>query len=86
MGTYSKLRRNILAGGADSNVEFFALCQLLIRLGFDERSRSSHHIFTRHGVDEIINLQPKGSKAKAYQVNQIRSSLVKYRLGESDVD
>lgn len=86
MGKYSKLRQKILAGGADSNVEFSALCQLLIRLGFDERSKGSHHIFTRDGVDEIINLQPKGSKAKAYQVKQVRGILVKYRLGESDVD
>lgn len=86
MGKYSKLRQKILAGGADSNVEFSALCQLLIRLGFDERSKGSHHIFTRDGVDEIINLQPKGSKAKAYQIKQVRSILVKYRLGESDVD
>lgn len=86
MGKYSKLRQKILAGGADSNVEFSALCQLLIRLGFNERSKGSHHIFTRDGVDEIINLQPKGSKAKAYQVKQVRGILVKYRLGESDVD
>ena len=86
MGKYSKLRQKILAGGADSNIEFSALCQLLIRLGFDERSKGSHHIFTHDGVDEIMNLQPKGTKAKAYQVKQVRSILVKHRLGESDVD
>lgn len=86
MGKYSKLRQKILAGGADGNIEFSALCQLLTRLGFDERIKGDHHIFTRGGVDEIINLQPKGSKAKAYQVKQVRGILVKYRLGESDVD
>lgn len=86
MGKYSKLREKILAGGADSNVEFSALCQLLIRLGFEQRIKGSHHIFTRNGVDEIVNLQPKGSKVKAYQVKQVRSILVKYWLGESDVD
>ena len=74
------------ATGADSNVEFSALCQLLVRLGFDERVKGDHHIFTQDGVDEIINLQPKGSKAKAYQVKQVRNILVKCRLGESDVD
>jgi hypothetical protein len=37
-------------------------------------------------VAEILNLQPKGSKAKPYQVRQVRSILVKYRLGETDVD
>ncbi len=86
MGKYSKLREKILTGSADGNIEFSALCQLLIRLGFDERVKGGHHIFTRDGVDEIINLQPKGRKAKAYQIKQVRTILVKYRLGESGVD
>jgi len=59
---------------------------LLIRLGFDERVKGSHHIFSRNGIDELINLQPKGGKAKAYQVKQVRDVLVKYRLGETYVD
>ncbi len=86
MGKYAKLREKILAGSADGNIEFAALCQLLLRLGFDERVKGGHHIFTRDGVAEIINLQPKGSKAKPYQVKQVRSILVTYRLGETDVD
>jgi len=86
MGKYTKLRQKILAGGADNNVEFFELCHLLTRLGFDERVKGGHHIFTCDGIDEIINLQPKGSKAKGYQVKQIRNILVKHRLGESNVD
>ena len=63
-----------------------ALGELLVRLGFEQRVKGSHHIFTRDGVTEIINLQPKGNTAKAYQVKQVRNILVKYRLGESDVD
>lgn len=86
MGKYAKLREKILAGTADSSLDFSALCQLLVRLGFVERVKGGHHIFTRDGVEEIVNLQPKGSKAKAYQVKQVRYILVKYRLGESDVD
>jgi len=86
MGKYSKLRSQILAGGADNNIEFSALCQLLVRLGFYERIKGGHHIFTRDGINEIINLQPKGSKAKPYQVKQVRSILVKHSLGGSDVD
>jgi predicted RNA binding protein YcfA (HicA-like mRNA interferase family) len=86
MGKYSKLREKILAGGSDDNIEFSALCQLLVRLGLDERVKGSHHVFSRNDVAEIINLQPKGKKAKAYQVKQVRSILIKYRLGESDVD
>lgn len=86
MGKYSKLMEKILEGGGKKNVEFSALRQLLTRLGFDERIAGSHHIFTRDGIDEIINLQSKGSQAKAYQVKQVRRILVKYRLGETDVD
>ena len=86
MGKYSKLRERILAGISDSNIDFTALCQLLDRLGFDERIKGSHHIFTKENVEEIINIQPKGRGAKPYQVKQIRGILVKYRLGESDVD
>jgi len=86
MGKYSKLRAKILTGGADSNIEFAELCKLLGRLEFEERVKGDHHIFTRDGVAEIINLQPKNTKAKAYQVRQVRSILVKYRLGEINVD
>jgi predicted RNA binding protein YcfA (HicA-like mRNA interferase family) len=86
MGKYSKLRQKLLSGSSDTNVEFSVLCQLLVRLGFEERIKGSHHIFTRDGVMEILNLQPKGSKAKPYQVKQVRGILVKYQLGETDVD
>jgi predicted RNA binding protein YcfA (HicA-like mRNA interferase family) len=86
MGRYAKLKARILAGGSDANVEFVELCQLLVRLGFEERIHGSHHIFTRHDIAEILNLQPRGSKAKPYQVKQVRKILVDYRLGEPNVD
>lgn len=86
MGKYTKLMQKILAGGADTNIEFQTLCLLLKRLGFDERIKGSHHMFTQGDIDEILNLQPKGSKAKPYQVKQVRAILVKYRLGETNVD
>ena len=86
MGKYSKLKEKILTGSSDGNIEFAELCQLLTHLGFDERVKGDHHIFTREDVVEIINLQPKGNNAKQYQVKQVRSILVKYKLGESDVD
>ncbi len=86
MGKYAKLKIKILTGTADSNIEFLALCQLLTRLGFDERVKGSHHIFSRSDVNEIINIQPKGHKAKAYQVKQIRDIIIKYQLGGNNVD
>jgi len=57
---------------------------LLRRLGFDERIRGSHHIFTKDGIEEILNLQPKGANAKPYQVKQMRNVILKYKLGGDD--
>jgi hypothetical protein len=71
----------ILWGASDANIAFRALCGLLDHLGFEVRIRGSHHIFTREGIVEILNLQPSGPKAKAYQVRQVRSVIVKYKLG-----
>jgi len=58
----------VLGGTADANVRFDNLRQVLLHLGFAERIRGSHHIFTREGVEEILNIQPRGSLAKPYQV------------------
>jgi len=82
----ARLKERILSGSSDANIDFSSLCKLLIALGFEERIKGGHHIFTRADVEEIINLQPKGAKAKPYQVRQVRNLLVKYRLGDIDVD
>ena len=84
MSRLEKTRERVLLGNADANIDFNDLCNLLENLGFIERIKSSHHIFVRAGVEEIINIQPKGSKAKAYQVKQVRNIILKYRLGASD--
>jgi hypothetical protein len=44
------------------------------------RVSGSHHIFTRLGVMERINLQSEGSKTKPYQVRQVRKMLANYKL------
>lgn len=76
-----KILSLILSGRSDANINFNEMLALLRSLGFVERIRGSHHIFTRSGVIEIINLQPKGAKAKVYQVRQVRSLIIKYKLG-----
>ena len=48
------------------------LRNLLVRLGFEERTQGSHHIYVKEGVEDMINLQRDGSKAKPYQVRQVR--------------
>ena len=81
MGKYEKLLVTILRGASDANIPFSTLCKLLERLGFEERVRGSHHIFTEDGIAEILNIQPLGAKAKLYQVKQIRNVILKYKLG-----
>lgn len=81
MNPYDKLLVRILSGLSDANIPFAEMCQLLRKLGFDERIRGSHHIFTKEGVEEILNLQPKGSKGKPYQVKQVRNVILEYKLG-----
>ena len=39
-------------------------------------------MFRRPGVEEMINLQRDGGDAKPYQVKQVRSVILKYRLGD----
>lgn len=86
MGRYEKTRQKLLSGVSDTDINFSELCQLLRHLEFSERIRGGHHIFTKDSVAEIINLQPKGKKAKIYQVKQVRNLIIKYRLGEHDVN
>lgn len=69
---------HIMLWMGDANVSFSGLCSLLKHFGFSLRISGDHHIFTKDGVDEILNLQPKGNKAKPYQVKQVRSVFLKY--------
>ena len=81
MSKFEKLILQILKGSSDANIAFHDLCQLLIHLGFIERTRGSHHIFRKDGVEEKINLQKDGNKAKPYQVKQVRAVIIRYKLG-----
>ena len=80
MTKVGKTLNRVLRGTADANLSFEDLCALLRHLGFAERVRGSHRIFTRDGIPEILNLQPRGSEAKPYQVKQVRETIVTHRL------
>ncbi|MDI6794621.1 MAG: type II toxin-antitoxin system HicA family toxin [bacterium] len=86
MGAYEKLIVKVLRGTSDANIPFSEICQLLKKLDFDERVRGDHHIFTKYGIEEILNLQPKRSKAKPYQVKQVRDLILKYKLKLEEKD
>ena len=80
MSRIAKTLHRVLRGTADTNIRFDDLRALLFHLGFVERVRGDHPISTRGGVPEILNLQPRGSQAKAYQVKQVRGVIVAHRL------
>ncbi len=82
MSRKRKVLLQILSGTADADIRFRDLRSLLKALGFDERMKGDHCIFTRDDVVEIINVQPRGSLAKPYQVKQVRELILKYRLGD----
>jgi len=45
----------------------------------------SHHVLSRVGVAEILNLQPRrDGSAKPYQVRQVRQVLTRYGIAGED--
>jgi len=77
---YEKILEQVLSRAGDANVRFDDLRGLLVALGFTERSRGSHHMFGKAGIEEQVNLQREGAKAKPYQVKQVRAIILKYDL------
>ena len=81
MSTFEKLLQAIRRN--PRGVRFDDLCRLVERLGFQLRARggTSHRIYSRIGVTEVINLQQGSSgTAKPYQVRQILALVEKYKL------
>ena len=76
-----KTLRQVLSGASDAGIRFDELCALLQRIGFEMRTKGSHHVFRRKGIEEMINLQRDGNNAKPYQVKQVRSVILKNGLG-----
>ena len=82
MSKWDKFRSRLMSGQADNNINFDDLCNYLELLGFVLRPsrKSSHRIYTKEDIQQIVNLQPIGSGAKAYQVKQVRELIEQCRL------
>jgi predicted RNA binding protein YcfA (HicA-like mRNA interferase family) len=80
MGKLEKILGQILMAGSDQNIAFDDLVYLLQAIGFEKRIKGGHHLFSKNGVEEIVNIQPAGNKAKPYQVKQVRAIIMKYHL------
>lgn len=74
-----------ITAGQVANVRFSDMARLLDRLGFElKRVSGSHHIFTKSGIPEIINLQKVDGEVKPYQVRQVANLIRQYNLGFED--
>ncbi|MFI5195486.1 MAG: hypothetical protein ACHQD8_00215 [Chitinophagales bacterium] len=82
MSRKGKLILKLLAGRSDANFDIDELVNILIWFAFEERkTNGSHRIFSKKGIEGIINLQKtKDGKAKTYQVKQVRDFLVNNKL------
>ena len=83
MSKFDKILQKILNGLSDQNIDFPEFLNLIIYFGFRLIQKGSHHIMTKDGIEEIINIQPKNGKAKSYQVKQVREIIIKYSLNSN---
>jgi predicted RNA binding protein YcfA (HicA-like mRNA interferase family) len=82
MSKREKILLKLLSGNADNNFDLNDLIQVLLLYDFEERKTGgSHRIFTKAKIEGIINLQKtKDSKAKPYQVKQVRDFLIANKI------
>jgi predicted RNA binding protein YcfA (HicA-like mRNA interferase family) len=84
MSKGDKILSKVMGGKSDNNLSFNDLCYLLDRIGLKKRVKGDHHIYYHEDIEEIINIQPKGSNAKPYQVKQVREIILKNKLEVND--
>ena len=82
MGKYERLQRKILDTKGDASIRFRDLRHLLLRLGFVETTRGSHHLLRHPELGLLVNLQSAGGMAKPYQVRQVRIAIMKLQEGD----
>lgn len=70
----------VMGGNSDNNIRFVDLQNMLEFFKFGYRVKGDHFIYFRDDIPEIINIQPKGNKAKGYEVKQIRLLFKKYGI------
>ena len=67
------------------NVRFSDMIDLVEGFGFRlDRTRGSHYLFVHPDVPEVLNLQPEGGQAKAYQIRQFLRLIEEHELRLED--
>lgn len=77
MSKKEKFLAKLISGKSDRSIRFLELRSFLLAIGFDERIKGGHYVYTHVNLKEILTLQPAGDKAKSYQIRQVRQALKK---------
>ena len=71
--------------GGSKNIRFTEMVTLVESFGFKlNRTDGSHHIFSRPGIPELVNLQDVKGQAKPYQIRQFLKLVEKHDLKLED--
>lgn len=71
----------VISGKSDYNIKYLDFQNLIIDLGFEfQRQRGSHTMYYHDGINAFLNIQKDGSKAKGYEVKQLRDIILKHGL------
>jgi len=66
----NKILEKVLFGYSDANVDFDDLRKLLVELGFTERIKGSHHIFTQMTMKKLSIYNPNKTRRKLIRSNK----------------
>ena len=76
-----KIYNAVASGRSDNNINYSDFQNLIIDLGFEfKRQNGSHAVYYHAGINRFMNIQPIGSKAKGYQVRQLRGIITAHGL------
>ena len=71
----------VISGKSDNNIRYRDFQNLMVDLGFVyQGQKGSHETYYHFGVNEFMNIQDNKSKAKGYQVKQLRTKILKHGL------
>lgn len=81
VGMNKKIYNDVVNGKSDNNINFDDFRNLIVDLGFDFiRQNGSHKQYFHRGINVFMNVQNDKSKAKAYEVRQLRRIIKTYNL------
>ena len=76
-----KIYNDVVSGNCDNNIRFSDFQNLIVDLGFSIKGQKGSHVSYYHsGINERMTIQNDKSKAKGYQVRQLRNIIIKHGL------